>query len=38
MVAAAKRMNLVKNSPSNQAIQGHVSSSVRRSQGKRDSR
>jgi hypothetical protein len=31
-------MNPVKNSPSSQAIQGHVSSSVRRSQGKRDSR
>jgi len=38
MVAAAKRMNPVKNSPSSQAIQGHVSSSVRRSQGKRDAR
>jgi hypothetical protein len=38
MVAAAKRVNPVKNSPSSQAIQGHVSSSVRRSQGKRDSR
>lgn len=38
MVAAAQRMNPVKNSPSSQAIQGHVSSSVRRSQGKRDSR
>ena len=38
MVAAAKRVNPVKNAPGNQAIQGHVSSSVRRSQGKRDSR
>ena len=38
MVAAATRMNPVKNSPGSQAIQGHVSSSVRRSQGKRDSR
>jgi hypothetical protein len=38
MVASAQRMNPVKNSPSSQAIQGHVSSSVRRSQGKRDSR
>lgn len=38
MVAAAQRMNPVKNSPRSQAIQGHVSSSVRRSQGKRDSR
>ena len=38
MVAAAQRMNPVKNSPGSQAIQGHVSSSVRRSQGKRDSR
>ncbi len=38
MVAAAKRVNPVKNSPGSQAIQGHVSSSVRRSQGKRDSR
>ena len=38
MVAAARRVNPVKNSPSSVAIQGHVSSSVRRSQGKRDSR
>jgi hypothetical protein len=38
MVASAQRMNPVKNSPSSQAIQGHVSSSVRRSQSKRDSR
>jgi len=38
MVAAAKRVNPVKNSPGSQAIQGHVSSSGRRSQGKRDSR
>jgi hypothetical protein len=38
MVASAQRMNPVKNSPSSQATQGHVSSSVRRKQSKRDSR
>lgn len=38
MVPAAKRGNPIKNSPGSQAIQGHVSSSIRRSQGKRDSR
>lgn len=38
MVAAAQRVNPVKSSPGSLAIQGHVSSSVRRSQGKRDNR
>ena len=38
MVASAKRVNPIKSSPGSVAIQGHVSSSVRRSQGKRDNR
>ncbi len=38
IVPSAKRVNPVKNSPGSLAIQGHVSSNVRRSQGKRDSR
>jgi hypothetical protein len=38
MVAAAQRVNPVRAMPGNIAIQGHVSSNVRRAQGKRDSR
>lgn len=38
MVPAARRGNPVRNMPGNIAIQGHVSSSVRRAQGKKDSR
>ncbi len=38
MVPAAKRGNPVRNMPGNIAIQGHVSSSIRRAQGKKDSR
>ncbi len=37
-VPAAERGNPLKNAPGNIAIQGHISSSVRRAQGKRDSR
>lgn len=38
MVPAAERGNPVRNMPGNIAIQGHVSSSIRRAQGKKDSR
>lgn len=38
MVPAAQRANPVRNMPGNIAIQGHVSSAVRRAQGKKDSR
>lgn len=38
MVPSARRESPVRNMPVNIAIQGHVSSSVRRAQGKKDSR
>lgn len=38
MLPAAQRANPVRNMPRNIAIQGHLSSSVRRAQGKKDSR
>ncbi|MEO7938615.1 MAG: hypothetical protein ABIR55_08330 [Burkholderiaceae bacterium] len=38
LVPSALRVNPVKSSPGSLAIQGHVSSNVRRQQGKRDSR
>lgn len=38
MVPSAQRANPVRSRPGNIAIQGHVSSSIRRAQGKKDSR